>query len=51
MLFRSINAMTSTGRSFDIGPTFTPWVGFGVMCAYAAAALLVGGWLMVRRDA
>jgi hypothetical protein len=51
MPFVIINAMTSTGRSFDIGPTFSPWVGFGVMSAYAAAALLVGGWLMVRRDA
>jgi hypothetical protein len=51
MPFVIINAMTSTGRSFDIGPTFSPWVGFAVMCGYAAAALLIGGWLMVRRDA
>jgi hypothetical protein len=51
MPFVIINAMTSTGRSFDIGPTFSPWTGFAVMCAYAAAALLIGGWLMVRRDA
>jgi hypothetical protein len=51
MPFVIINAMTSTGRSFDIGPTFSPWVGFAVMCAYAAAALIIGGWLMVRRDA
>jgi hypothetical protein len=29
----------------------SPWVGFGVLCAWAAAALAVGGWLMVRRDA
>ncbi|MGA7418516.1 MAG: ABC transporter permease [Acidimicrobiales bacterium] len=32
-------------------PMFTPWVGFAVLCGYAAAALLVGGWLMSRRDA
>lgn len=51
MPFVIINAMASTGRSFDIGPTFSPWVGFGLMCAYAAAALVVGGFLMVRRDA
>jgi ABC-2 type transport system permease protein len=51
MPFLIINAMTSTGRSFDIGPAFAPWTGFGLMCAYAAAALLIGGWLMVRRDA
>jgi len=29
----------------------SPWVGFGVFCAYAAAALVVGGVLLVRRDA
>jgi hypothetical protein len=51
MPFVIINAMTSVGRSFDIGPTFSPWTGFAVMCAYAAAALVIGGWLMVRRDA
>ncbi len=51
MPFVIINAIASTGRSFDIGPTFSPWVGFAVMCGYAAAALLIGGWLMVRRDA
>ena len=28
----------------------SPWVGFGVLCGYAAAALAVGGWLLVRRD-
>jgi hypothetical protein len=51
MPFVIINAMTTTGRSFDIGPTFSPWTGFAVMSAYAAATLLIGGWLMVRRDA
>jgi hypothetical protein len=51
MPFVIINAMASTGRSFDIGPTFSPWVGFAVMCGYAVAALLIGAWLMVRRDA
>jgi hypothetical protein len=28
-----------------------PWAGLGVLCAFAAVALAVGGWLMVRRDA
>ena len=51
MPFVIINAMATTGHSFDFAPAFSPWVGFGVMCAYAAVALLVGGWLMVRRDA
>ena len=51
MPFVIINAMTSVGHSFDIGPTFSPWTGFAVMCGYAAAAVIIGGWLMVRRDA
>ncbi|HEY2563328.1 MAG TPA: ABC transporter permease [Acidimicrobiales bacterium] len=32
-------------------PMFTPWVGLAVLFGYAAAALLIGGWLMSRRDA
>ncbi len=28
-----------------------PWIGFGVVCLYAAAALAVGGVLLARRDA
>lgn len=51
MPFAIINTMTSVRDMFDFGPTFSPWTGFGVMCAYAVAALLIGGWLMVRRDA
>lgn len=30
---------------------FSPWAGLAVLAAYAAAALLLGAWLMVRRDA
>ncbi|MHB1510178.1 MAG: hypothetical protein ACYCZ8_11590 [Acidimicrobiales bacterium] len=30
---------------------FGPWTGFGLLCGYAAAALVVGGVLFVRRDA
>lgn len=30
---------------------FSPWVGFGVFCAYAAAAIIGGLVLFVRRDA
>jgi len=46
------SAMTSTtGRGHpDFLPSFPPWTGFGILCAYAAGALLVGGLLMVRRD-
>jgi ABC-2 type transport system permease protein len=29
----------------------SPWVGLGVICLYAAVLLLVGGWLLARRDA
>ena len=28
-----------------------PWAGFGVLCAYAAAALAVAAWRLERRDA
>jgi ABC-2 type transport system permease protein len=31
--------------------TLAPGVGFGVLCAYAAAALVIGGVVMSRRDA
>ncbi|HZU79604.1 MAG TPA: hypothetical protein VE991_06780 [Acidimicrobiales bacterium] len=38
-------------HAFSGFPLFSPWVGFGVLCAYAAAALLVGCFVLVRRDA
>jgi hypothetical protein len=28
----------------------SPWVGFGVLCAWAAAALFAAAWLVTRRD-
>jgi ABC-type transport system involved in multi-copper enzyme maturation permease subunit len=31
--------------------SLSPWVGFGVFCAYAAAALVAGAWMLHRRDA
>jgi ABC-type transport system involved in multi-copper enzyme maturation permease subunit len=31
--------------------TFSPWAGFGVLCGYTLALLLVGAVLLVRRDA
>lgn len=30
---------------------FTPWVGFAVLCAYAAGLLVIGAVVMARRDA
>jgi len=32
-------------------PTFSPWASFGLLCAYAAVALVIGGILLARRDA
>jgi len=39
---------------FTLGPdpnSLGPWVGFGVLCAYAVVALGLGAVLLVRRDA
>ncbi len=33
-----------------LGSSFSPWVGFGVLCGYAVAAIAIGGALIVRRD-
>lgn len=35
----------------SVTPTFSPWVGFGVLCGYAVALLMIGTFLLVRRDA
>lgn len=32
-------------------PALSAWAGIGVLCAYDAAALGLGAWLLVRRDA
>ncbi len=45
------NTMTSVTHTIGQSPALSPWVGFAVVCAYAAVALVVGGVLMVRRDA
>lgn len=38
--------------SAHLYPTsFTPWVGFAVLCGYTAALLVLGGVLLSRRDA
>ncbi|HEX3946523.1 MAG TPA: ABC transporter permease [Acidimicrobiales bacterium] len=45
-------AMTSVRPTFRTeGPVFSPWVGFGILCGYAVAVLLVGAWLLNHRDA
>jgi hypothetical protein len=38
-------------HDFGGGTLFSPWVGFGLLCAYAAVSLVIGGILMARRDA
>nr|MDA8072955.1 ABC transporter permease [Actinomycetota bacterium] len=45
-------AMTTTVPDvhFAVG-SFSPWAGFGLLCGYAVASLLIGGWLLERRDA
>ena len=45
------STMTSVGHTLGQSPALSPWVGFAVVCAYAIAALTIGGVLMVRRDA
>jgi ABC-2 type transport system permease protein len=45
---------TTKPMSCDDGPCphfLSPWTGLGVLGMYAAVALGVGGWLLVRRDA
>ncbi|HEX7083252.1 MAG TPA: ABC transporter permease subunit [Gaiellaceae bacterium] len=32
------------------GGTLSPWTGFGIFCAYAAAALAIAAWLLKKRD-
>lgn len=44
---------TTVGNAQDFGnaPLFAPWAGFGILCGYTAALLLLGGVLFTRRDA
>jgi hypothetical protein len=47
------SAMTTVNTHVLSGsiPTFSPWVGLAVLGGYAAVALGIGGWMLVRRDA
>jgi len=42
---------TSGVAGFEGHHSFSPWVGLALLAAYALVALVVGGWLMARRDA
>ncbi len=45
-------ALISTGRhGTTTTPQLAPWAGFGVFCLWAAAALVIAGVMLVRRDA
>jgi ABC-2 type transport system permease protein len=41
----------SLGVSRPSPDALSPWTGLAVLCAYASASLLTGGWLLTRRDA
>jgi hypothetical protein len=44
----SENSLTAVKPVAD---SLSPGAGFGVLCAYAAAALVIGGVVLSRRDA
>jgi ABC-2 type transport system permease protein len=45
------DTMTSVVSSPGSGWTLSPWAGLGVLCLYALVSLVIGVWLMIRRDA
>jgi ABC-2 type transport system permease protein len=45
------NTMTTVVHTGGGAPALSPWTGFAVACGYAIVALVVGGVLLVRRDA
>jgi ABC-2 type transport system permease protein len=50
------NSLTTTKPQSCAGAAqcvhfLSPWAGLAVLSLYAAAALAIGGWLLVRRDA
>ena len=42
------NSMTAVK---PVAHSLSPGIGFGVLCGYAAVALVAGGWALARRDA
>ena len=45
------NAIASLASNTRAAHTLGPWAGLAVLAGYAAVAVVVGGWLIVRRDA
>ena len=46
-----IGAQILNGPSNGFPGAFSPWVGLAILGGYAAALLVIGGVLLVRRDA
>jgi ABC-2 type transport system permease protein len=46
-----IIAENSLGAVKPAADSLSAWAGLGMLCAYAAVLLLIGGWLFTRRDA
>ncbi len=46
-----MGATVSTVRDFGPAQPFAPWVGFAILCGYTVALFIIGGVLLVRRDA
>jgi ABC-2 type transport system permease protein len=44
-------AVGAVRGDFGGAPLLSPWVGYGVLAAYVLATLVIGGILLVRRDA
>jgi hypothetical protein len=44
-------AENSLGSVMPSAHSLSAWPGLGLLCGYAAALLLLGGWLLTRRDA
>jgi len=42
------NSMTAVK---PVAHSLSPGIGFGMLCGYAAVALVAGGWALARRDA
>jgi hypothetical protein len=38
-------------QTIAVSDPLSAWAGFGMLCLYAAIALAVGGWALLRRDA
>jgi ABC-2 type transport system permease protein len=46
-----IGATMAAGPGSAPTNSFAPWIGFAILCVYAAALLVIGGILLEKRDA